>query len=227
MLHKGYSCRRNSWISAGVISCPTHHMFILLIQMARVIKNHQNFYSVGTVKIRTAKSLAVKNLQMPMKSDYSKFDSECQKTKQPKQPPWAFEVVKFPSPSCKKLFKCPKCKARQMPHAQAIILPFNWANNRPAMIIHRWTSTSWYFFSTIWIYHILNKVSQYLWYIYICINKHGEVLPFNYNNASLYRLISLLTTLAFDSILGPFGVHLLKFILDTHPGCLMHYLGLY
>ena len=91
LLHKGYSCRRNSWISAGVISCPTHHMFILLIQMTRVIKNHQNFYSVGTVKIRTAKSLAVKNLYMPMKSDYSKFDSECQKTKQPKQPPWAFE----------------------------------------------------------------------------------------------------------------------------------------
>ena len=30
------------------------------------------------------------------------------------------------------------------------------------------------------------------------------------------------TRLAFTSILGPFGVHLLKFTLDTHPGSLMH-----
>ena len=34
------------------------------------------------------------------------------------------------------------------------------------------------------------------------------------------------TRLALASILGPFGVHLLKFTLDTHPGSLMHYLGL-
>ena len=32
--------------------------------------------------------------------------------------------------------------------------------------------------------------------------------------------------LALASILGPFGVHLLKFTLDTHPGSLIHYLGL-
>ena len=35
----------------------------------------------------------------------------------------------------------------------------------------------------------------------------------------------VLTRLAFASILGPFGVHLLKFTLDTYPGSLMHYLG--
>ena len=34
------------------------------------------------------------------------------------------------------------------------------------------------------------------------------------------------TRLTLASILGPFGVHLLKFTLDTHPGSLMHYLGL-
>ena len=34
------------------------------------------------------------------------------------------------------------------------------------------------------------------------------------------------TRLALASILGPFEVHLLKFTLDTHPGSLMHYLGL-
>ena len=34
------------------------------------------------------------------------------------------------------------------------------------------------------------------------------------------------TGLALASILGPFGVHLLKFTVDTHPGSLMHYLGL-
>ena len=88
-------------------------MFILLIQMTRVIKNHQNFYSVGTVQIRTAKSLAVKNLYMPMKSDYSKFDSECQKTKQPKQPPWAFEPLgiwssQIPLPQLQKAVQMPQ-----------------------------------------------------------------------------------------------------------------------
>ena len=35
---------------------------------------------------------------------------------------------------------------------------------------------------------------------------------------------AILTRLAFASILGPFGVHLLKFTLDTYPGSLMHYL---
>ena len=34
------------------------------------------------------------------------------------------------------------------------------------------------------------------------------------------------TRLALASILGPFGVHLLKFTQDTHPGSLIHYLGL-
>ena len=32
--------------------------------------------------------------------------------------------------------------------------------------------------------------------------------------------------MALASILGPFGVHLLKFTLDTHHGSLMDYLGL-
>ena len=38
--------------------------------------------------------------------------------------------------------------------------------------------------------------------------------------------ITVRKRLALASILGPFGVHLLKFTLDTHPGSLMHYLGL-
>ena len=32
--------------------------------------------------------------------------------------------------------------------------------------------------------------------------------------------------MALASILGPFGVHLLKFTLDTHPGSWKEYLGL-
>ena len=44
---------------------------------------------------------------------------------------------------------------------------------------------------------------------------------------TLFRSSFVLETiLPLASILGPFGVHLLKFILDTHPGSLMHYLGL-
>ena len=46
--------------------------------------------------------------------------------------------------------------------------------NRPATI-HRCTGTSWYFLSR-YKYRISNKLSQYLWYIYICINKHGKAL---------------------------------------------------
>ena len=38
--------------------------------------------------------------------------------------------------------------------------------------------------------------------------------------------ITVRKRLALASILGPFGVHLLKFTPDTHPGLLMHYLGL-
>ena len=34
------------------------------------------------------------------------------------------------------------------------------------------------------------------------------------------------TRLALASVFGPFGVHLLKLTLDTHPGSLMHYFGL-
>ena len=45
---------------------------------------------------------------------------------------------------------------------------------RPATI-HRCTGTSRYFLPR-YEYRILNKLSRYLWYIYICINKHGEAL---------------------------------------------------
>ena len=38
--------------------------------------------------------------------------------------------------------------------------------------------------------------------------------------------ISAVTRLALTSVLGPFAVHLLKFILHWHPGALMHYSGL-
>ena len=41
------------------------------------------------------------------------------------------------------------------------------------------------------------------------------------------KFLSLFSTrLALASILGPFGVHLLQFTLDTHPGSFMHYLRL-
>ena len=40
------------------------------------------------------------------------------------------------------------------------------------------------------------------------------------------QVISIWTWLALASILGPFGVHLLKFTLNTHPSSLMHHLGL-
>ena len=45
---------------------------------------------------------------------------------------------------------------------------------RPAMI-HRCTCTSRYFLPR-YEYRILNKLSWYLRYIYICINKHGKAL---------------------------------------------------
>ena len=45
---------------------------------------------------------------------------------------------------------------------------------RPATI-HRCTGTSRYFLPR-YEYHILNKLSRYLRYIYICINKHGKAL---------------------------------------------------
>ena len=40
-----------------------------------------------------------------------------------------------------------------------------------------------------------------------------------------YFIDIYLTRLALAIILEPFGLHLLKFTLDTHPGSLMHYLG--
>ena len=45
---------------------------------------------------------------------------------------------------------------------------------RPATI-HQCTGTSRYFLPR-YEYRILNKLSRYLRYIYICINKHGEAL---------------------------------------------------
>ena len=48
--------------------------------------------------------------------------------------------------------------------------------NRPATI-HWCTGTSRYFLPR-YEYCILNKLSRYLRYIYICINKHGKALSF-------------------------------------------------
>ena len=60
-----------------------------------------------------------------------------------------------------------------------------------------------------------------------CLKYHGPsglcliMLMITYMHRICY-----LTRLAIASILGPFGVHLLKFIVDTHPGSLMHSLWL-
>ena len=53
-----------------------------------------------------------------------------------------------------------------------ILVTFSQHNTRPATI-HRCTGTSRY---SRYEYRILNKVSWYLRYIYICINKHGNAL---------------------------------------------------
>ena len=54
----------------------------------------------------------------------------------------------------------------------------------------------------------------------------NDLLRFNNIKKQRYSFDSGKTVLAFTSILGLFGVHLLEFTLDTHPGSLMHYSGL-
>ena len=48
----------------------------------------------------------------------------------------------------------------------------------------------------------------------------------NKRSCKFWTFDMLSTRLALASILGPFGVHILKFTLNTHPGSLMHYLRL-